>query len=98
MSGAYLEGVELSSQRPLSSSLGAMDSTIINDIIYLSIARDEQAGCGPSFVMQCENFPQCTVLQVIETTATVLEFFEHNNKPALLVDNIKNGILSSFHF
>jgi len=97
VSGVYLEGVELSSQKPLSDNLGAIDSTIIEGVQYISIARAEHAGCGPTFLMQCPNFPQCTVLQVIESAATVMEFFEHNNQTALLVDHTKNGMSFLFY-
>ncbi|XP_066917785.1 uncharacterized protein [Clytia hemisphaerica] len=89
VAGAYLEGVEISSTIKLpSEDLGSIQSTIIEGKHYISIARSEvTATCGSAYILECGEFPTCTVLQSIQTNAVLLEFFLYNNQSALLVDH-----------
>lgn len=87
-----LVGVEKVYEEVLpSSTLGEFDSTTINSAHYISIARAPGTTCGTAYVMQCIVFPHCNILQTIETNARVLEFFEYNGQPSLLVDHFDEG-------
>ena len=98
MTGAYLEGVEISTTINLpSEDLGPIQSTIIDGKHYISIARSEVTStCGLAYILECGEFPTCTVLQSIETNAVLLEFFLYNNQSALLVDHKPSSKISLF--
>ncbi|XP_057307107.1 uncharacterized protein LOC130645210 [Hydractinia symbiolongicarpus] len=89
----FLSGFEKVDVKSFSAEiLGSLHSTVLNDTVFISVARAQGAGCGPAYVLKCTQDLQCFVLQTITTNAQILEFFIYNTFTALLVYHSSSGV------
>ena len=58
--------------------IGEIDSVIIGNHVYVSIARPPKSGCGDGYILKCTFSMECTLLQTILTNSPKIEFFEYN--------------------
>ena len=58
--------------------IGEIDSIIIGNHVYVSIARPPKSGCGDSYILKCTFSMECNLLQTILTNSPKMEFFEYN--------------------
>ena len=67
------------------SYLGKMDSKVIGNEVFITIARSPGAPCGPAYVIRCTSSLRCAVHQIIRTNAPTMEFLSYETFDAILV-------------
>jgi len=89
---AGIEKVDIFKSFPLDADLGSVHSTQIGDDIYVSIARAKGSGCGPAYILKCDQLMECEIHQIFETNALDIEFFEYQTQEAVLVSHWDSGL------